>query len=118
MQQQARLGEMTAATVEAINERFGASIVFDETSNHPEAAYCPVIVRTNKRRLQLKVEKIRAVSKNAASDSDLPILIKASLKVKKRESRLSGDEKAFIQSLQTAKRTKPTRHSLFFQAPG
>ena len=108
MQQQARLGEMTAATVEAINERFGASIVFDETSNHPEAAYCPVIVRTN------KVEKIRAVSKNAASESDLPILIKASLKVKKRESRLSGDEKAFIRSLPDSETNKADASLIVF----
>ena len=106
MQQQARLGQMSASTVEAINERFGASLVLDEESKHAEALYCPVIVLTNKRRQQLKVEKIRTVSQEAVDDSELPILINARFKLKKGEDRLSGEEKAFILSLPDSETNK------------
>ena len=114
MQQQARIGQMSVSTVEAINERFGKPIDFDLTSKHPEALYCPVIVLTNKRRLQLKVEKIRTVSNKAINESQLPFLIYASFKTKKGEPHLNTNEKAFIRSLPDSETNKADTSLIVF----
>ena len=102
LQTNIRHGIWDTNTAQALKSRELAPLTPEasaSTLDGSEADYVPVLVTRNRTRAALEFAHLRAISENAKTDLDLPIIIFAQMKTRRGVCEMTASEKAYLRGL-------------------